>query len=133
MNVTNDNLSINSVSASTYYNLPGFQTTVEVTTIIHQSPQEIITVVNRPLPTPDAPPVVYKHRTQVVTPPPIHKTVIVGEIDVNEMIRRICACTPTPMNSKEVNCVNCVRAYHSNHPNATKGDYTSKNIGCSVK
>lgn len=132
MNIINNNLSVSTVSATTYYNLPGFQTTVEVATIVYQSPKEIITIINRPLPTPSSPPVVYVQRTQVVTPPPIHKTIVIGALDIEEMCNRICG-GPGGINSKEINCKVCVRAYGAAHPNAGKGDYTQRNTGCSLK
>jgi hypothetical protein len=130
MNLSNDNLAVTSVSASTYYNLPGLQTTVEVTSIIYQSPTEIITVINKPLPNASSPPVVYVRKNQVITPPPIHTNKYFGY--TTQMIYgRICGGNENYGNSKYVNCTRCVDKFLNDNPDKRSPmDLTSKGTGC---
>lgn len=133
MEIQNGNkLIINTLSATTYENLPGAQVEIEVTTIVHQTPKEIITVITRPLPTPTAPPVVYTQKTKVVVPPPIEVIKYVNAIDPEEMVKRLCSVMDWRYIGEKNgwSCRKCVLTYYETHPNASKGDFMASKTGC---
>jgi hypothetical protein len=123
MNIINDNLSVTSVSATTYYNLPTEELTVYVINNI-TLPQKTI-YITQPIITPQ-PHQRVEYITNYIQPEPI-----VINTSLSNVYGRICGSNVNSGNSKYVNCTKCVDRFLNDYPDKRSSmDLTSRATGC---
>lgn len=124
MNIINDNLSVTTVSATTYYNLPSNETVVYVVNNI-TLPQQT-QYVTQPII------IAQPHQRVEIINNYIQPAPRVINTSLQNVYGRICGGNENSGNSKYIGCTKCVDKFLNDYPDKRAPmDLTSRATGCS--